>query len=239
MFEKEFLLETSDVDAFNDLKLSALFRLFQDVATEHAELGGIGQSVATQKDMFWVITRYAVDIVKMPKYMQKVKVITYAGDNLKFLFPRYFRVEDEKGNVLVKASSTWVVLDRKTHKINMHPFDRSLPCEHYDGEEPLPERVIVNDPTFVEKRVIRYSDVDLNKHLNNTKYVEYIQDIHNLLFYEQYQIKHITINYNKEGVCDQTVVIEKETSSNKELVVGKIENSEIFTAEIEYVKRIS
>ena len=109
MYSKRYYLGTSDVDAFLELKISSMFVMFQDVATEHAEMLGVGKSQTIDKGQFWVISRYAVNIIKMPRYLDTVVVKTYPGDDLRFIFPRYFQIEDEKGNILVRASSTWCV----------------------------------------------------------------------------------------------------------------------------------
>ncbi len=237
MFKKEYLIETSDVDGLSELKLSSLFRYLQDAATEHAELLGVGQSKVLNNGMFWVITRYSVSINKMPSYFQKIIVYTYPGEGQRLVLPRLFKVTDEKGNVLIKASSSWVILDRATHHIVIDPFkDMVLPFEKYEGEEPLPNKVQSAESELVESRKVRYSDVDLNAHLNNTKYVEYIMDTHDFEFYKKYRVKHITINYNKELLADQIINIRSNHQLN-EFISGDVEGQNIFDANIEFVER--
>lgn len=237
MYKKEFLIETSDVDAFKELKLSSLFRMMQDVATEHAEEGGIGQSVTSKNGAFWVVTRYSVNVIKMPKYMDTIRVCTYPGKDMKFIYPRYFRIEDLNGNVLIKASSTWVVLHSDTHKIHLNPFDgKTLPEECYNDEEDLPKKVTPTNMELIDKRKVRYSDVDLNKHLNNTKYIEYVQDIHDMSFYENNKIKHIVINYNKEARYDDAISM-KISKGDVEFVSGEVDGTNIFDVEIEYYRK--
>ena len=57
MYEKKYHIGTSDVDMNLELRLSSLFLMMQDVATEHAELLGVGMSETIGKGQFWVITR--------------------------------------------------------------------------------------------------------------------------------------------------------------------------------------
>ena len=49
MYSKKYYLGTSDVDAFLELKISSMFVMFQDVATEHAELLGVGKTQTIDK----------------------------------------------------------------------------------------------------------------------------------------------------------------------------------------------
>ena len=235
MYKKSYYIGSNDVDKFLDLKLPAFFRMMQDISTEHAEVIGIGKENTLSKGMFWVITRIELDIIRMPKYLETVHLITYPGDNMRFIFPRYFRLEDEKGNCLIRASSIWMVLDKSTHRINMNPFPgTTLPEEHMDDELPKPEKAIDSDDLMeVEKRKVRYSDIDLNGHLNNTKYIDYIMDAHDSDFYENHKIKHFLINYEKE-IVDNNVLTLLTNKQNPEIIKGKLEDKTSFIANITY-----
>ena len=237
MFKKEFLIETSDVDALSELKLSSLFRYLQDTATEHAERLGCGQSEVLEKGRFWVITRYLVEVIKMPSYFQKINVYTYPVEGNKLLFPRLFKVTDENDNLLIKAASSWVILDKINHRVVIDPFEgKAFPTEKYDDDLPLPGKVMNVERELIESRKVRYSDVDLNAHLNNTKYIEYIMDTHDLEFYKKHRVKKVLINYNHELLSDQVINIR----SNRELVEnisGDVDGVNIFDAILEFEKK--
>ena len=88
----------------------------------------------------------------------------------------------------------------------------------------------------MESRKVRYSDTDLNGHLNNTKYIDYIIDTHDINFYNQYRVKSICINFEKE-IQDNEVVEMYSNNSLPEVVSGKINNKVIFSSEITYERR--
>ena len=234
MYKKNYYIGSNDVDQFLDLKLPAFFRMMQDISTEHAEVIGIGKKTTLDKGFFWVITRIEMVITRMPKYLETVTLITYPGDNMRFIFPRYFRLEDEKGNCLIKASSVWMVLDKVNHRISMNPFPEvKLPEEHMDDELPMPGKVTDKEGVEVERRKVRYCDIDLNGHLNNTKYIDYIIDIHDSSFYKNHKIKHFLINYEKE-IVDNNVLTLLTDNSNPETIKGKLEDKTSFIACIDY-----
>ena len=235
MYKKSYYIGSNDVDKFLDLKLPSLFKMMQDISTEHAEVIGIGKENTINKGMFWVITRMEVDIIRMPKYLDTVHLITYPGDNMRFIFPRYFRLEDEQGNCLIRASSVWMVLDKSNHRINMNPFPEvKLPEEHMNDELKMPEKA-KDDSNLneVENRKVRYSDIDLNGHLNNTKYIDYIMDIHDSDFYANHKIKHFLINYEKE-IVDNNVLTLLTNNDSPEVIKGKLEDKTSFIANITY-----
>ena len=90
MYEKKYYIGSNDVDQFLDLKLPSFFRMMQDISTEHAEVLHIGKADTLDKNLYWVITRIELDIIQMPKYLDTVTLKTYPGDDMRFIFPRYF-----------------------------------------------------------------------------------------------------------------------------------------------------
>lgn len=235
MFIKKFTIECSDVDSNFELKLSSLFRMMQEAATRGVEALGHGVLEISKEELMWVITRYQVDIDRMPTFFEQVVIKTYPGKDMMFMFPRYFQIENGKGDVLARASSTWCVLNQNTRKIVFHPFgDNSFVEEHIEGEIPLPIKVVPPSLVFNQKRTVRYSDVDLNGHLNNTRYVEYISDLHDLEFHKNNNIKSIVINYEREAKCGEEVSLYSSLDNGVEYVCGKIGETNIFTAKIEY-----
>lgn len=235
MYQKKYKLGPSDVDSSLELKISSLFLMMQDIAIEHAELLGIGKSNTLDNGLFWVITRYSVSVIKNPRYLETITIVTYPGDDKKFLFPRYFEIRSESGEVLIRASSIWCVLNKSDHKISLDPFNgKKLPCEHLDNEEPLPTKVLPDDAKeVVEKRLVRYSETDLNGHLNNTKYIEYILDLHPFEFYQKNRVVHITINYEKEILAGDVVTLSS-NHKNPEYINGSVGDKSIFEAEVKF-----
>ena len=237
MYKKKYILGPSDVDSNLELKLSALFVMMQDVATEHAEILGIGKSMTIDRGLFWVITRYSVSIIKNPKYLEEITVVTYPGDDKKFIFPRYFHIENSKGDILIRTSSTWCILKKADRSISLDPFNGKItPPEHQEGEEPLPSKVMPKEKTLIERRAVRYSEIDLNGHLNNTKYIDYLLDMHTPEFYKHNFVSHIVINYEKE-ILGGDVVDLYSNSNNPEYINGMVKDKIIFEAEVEYSKR--
>ena len=57
-----------------------------------------------------------------------------------------------------------------------------------------------------------YSDIDVNKHLNNSKYVDFIMDCFSLKDHEKYNIKSIEVNYSKEALPGDSIAIYKDIS---------------------------
>ena len=145
------------------------------------------------------------------------------------------KVVDKDGNILINLTSIWAIIDSETRKpIFQCPFSEKLVEEHLPDELPFPKKIDAKEETFlVEERLIHYSDVDLNGHLNNVKYIELLTDVHDSLFHHKNAIKILTMNYLKE-IKEGSRVQVMASKGNPELVEIKSDDQVCFTAHIEY-----
>ena len=237
MYEEKILVTSNDVDNHFETKVSALFRYMQQVATNHSEILGIGKSATSDQGMIWVITRFKVIIHKYPVLNETITVKTDPYNRMMFIFPRSFHIYNEAGELLVSALSSWVVIGLRDRKIIVNPFPE-LKIDESDiiKDVSTPEKVNAFDLNFVEERKVRFNDIDLNGHLNNTKYIDYLIDIHDSSFYDQYKLKTITINYEKE-IKDKDIVKLYSNNQIDELIKGEVNSETCFAAHLEFIKR--
>lgn len=233
-YEENITIGSNDVDSEFNLKMSGFFKIVQDVIMNDTNRYNVGSKDLKEKGLIWVITRVKVEVNRMPKFCEEVKCITYPGKTLKMLYPRYFRVLDKDGNVLINLSSIWAILDEKTRKPLLNsPLEGNYYEYSMPDELPLPSKISSPEVTVADTRKIHYSDCDLNKHLNNTRYIEILQDIKTSDFYENHKIKAMTINYLKE--LKEGEVIDVCTSNSfPEYIEVKKSDTVYFLACVEY-----
>lgn len=238
MHSKEIFIGSNDVDSNLELKISSLFKFMQDIAVEHAELLNVGKTKTIDLGMNWVIARFNVHINRLPRYQESVTISTYPSKTMKFIFPRNFEIRDLNNNLLLKASSAWLVINSKDRQICMNPFENNdLPYETYEGELGLPKKIINQEAFFIENREVRYSDIDLNGHVNNTRYLDYVFDMHNTKFFKENKIKTLLINYNKELRDGENIDLSMISNLDYEYIKGEFNGENIFSVEITYEKR--
>ena len=234
-YQEKIFINSNDVDDHYDLKISTIFKYLQQAATNHAELIGLGMKDTVDKGMFWVITRMHEQILKMPKMLETLTVTTHLSDLMMFIFPRNYQVYNEAGELCIVASAAWVLLDVNTHKVISKP-NFTYEGASYPEDIGLPGKVIYDDLTKVETRRVRYGDIDLNGHLNNTKYIDYIIDTHDINFYKKYRVKEILINYEKEIRNGDNVDIFTD-GKMPEIIVGDVDGIHSFSAKVTYMNR--
>lgn len=235
-FEKYTVLST-DVDFNSEIRLSTLMRYMQEVATNHANKLHFGRDDLQKDNNIWVVVRTDIQIKRLPKVDEEILIFTHPGETKSFMYPRYLKVTDKHKNLLVSVSSIWVVVNYDTRKIILHPFaDKKLPSEIDKDDIPLPEKVSGEALDLVDDRKARYSEIDINGHINNTHYLDYVLDIHNLDFYKKHQVSRVLLNYEKEVHNDDMMKIYSD-NNNPEVIIGKINDQTSFLAKVEFKER--
>lgn len=222
-YSKEFEVDISHVDFTGRLKLSSLFQFFQDTATLHAESLGLGmEEMHKTYNALWVLVRMRVHIEKYPIWGDRVTVETWPEKPRKFEFYRNFVAKNNKGDIFAKAVSTWVVIDMDTRKLKiLEPLPSAYPLSN--RQRPIDcklGRLQPNGPLeMVYKRLIGYSDIDVNEHLNNSKYIDYIMDCFSLEYHKKCIIESIEINYKSEAFAgDNIILLKDKTSTDSDLI---------------------
>ena len=237
MYEKTFKINSNDVDSNLELRLSNLFRYMQDVASEHCDTFHASHNELNALNYAWVVFRMEVRLSKMPKLDEEIIVSTHPGDKKGFMYPRFFEFYDLKRNLIGTSASMWAIIDRTTRRVVISPKGvNDIPGENDPNDIPLPLKVSGDADIFIEDRKVRYSEIDLNGHLNNTQYVEYIMDTHEPSFYKTHRIKQINIDYDKE-IREGEVISLFTNNEEVEIIKGTSGDTRNFIAKIVYERR--
>lgn len=216
-YAKHYQIGPADVDFQEKLKISVLFNYFQDVASLHVETLGTGIDRLIQEfGVTWVITRIRVDMDRMPQLGEDIVVETWPQIPKRVEFDRDFLVRDASNHVLARAASTWIIMDIHTREPKRsetipsnYPFpprDRALDCRLGRFKAP-------GTPEAVYQKVIGYSDIDFNGHLNNSKYIDFIMDCFSLEEHRQYAFKTLEISYMSESLPGDRITMYRDMTA--------------------------
>ncbi len=237
MYKEKFVVQKDEVDTFGEIKISKLMWHMQNVAVEHAIKLKIDRDVLMKDNNIWVVVRYDMKINRLPKLKEKYVITTHPGETKGFMFPRFFQVYDKHGNLLVNISSTWVVVNFDTRRIILRPFkDVSLPVEKDINDLELPTKINEEAANLVCKRLTKESELDINIHVNNTFYYDYVLSIHDEAFYQENRVSRILLNYEKEITHPSEIEIYS-SKTNPEVIIGKVNGNPSFLAKVEFTKR--
>lgn len=209
-FAKKY--ETMTVDAgFNStIKISDIWRYLQETACYHMKSEGPSYSELFGKGLSFILSRMNMEIYRPLYEFEKITVETWAIDGRGAAFSRCYRILDEKGDVVLAASSVWALVDVNSKKL-IKSEDVGI---SYGSDEPLelslPSRLRINKEfqfNKVGEKTVMFSDIDCNGHMNNCNYpgmlCDYIPDI------PENTVSAISINFISEAPFKSVISIER------------------------------
>ncbi len=176
---RNYYLRTSDFDKFRRIKPSAVMDLFQDVAGLHANLLGCGFEDMIDNKLIWVLTRVKFTIEKWPEMFSEVKVHTWPLEPSRAGFHREYFIETAAGEPLIKGSSEWVIIHSEERRIvsakDIYPIKEGF-CTELMHPDRLQKIKDCESAEFVADITPEYCDIDMNGHVNNIKYLDYVMN---------------------------------------------------------------
>jgi medium-chain acyl-[acyl-carrier-protein] hydrolase len=168
-----FRVQALDADAGNHLSPGALARFLQEIAAASADRLGFGYEALRARNHAWVLHGLRIQIAQRPGYHQLVHVATWPRELVRLLAFREFLVTDDDGRPVAAASSAWVVMDATTRRlVRPDPYlDRPWRPDRVLDRDPAPPPALT-DPDAELKVRVRWTDLDLNGHLNNTRFLD-------------------------------------------------------------------
>ena len=178
-YKHSVLIDSRDVDGRGHCKASALMGHLQEAATQAAEQGGFGREVLMERyHGFWMMTRVWFRLDRPLKWEEKLTIHTWhRGGKSAVSYRDYDLLVD--GNRVGEGVAAWVMANQETRKLLRLSDLKEM--EGTDGGElcksiTLSKLRCPKQLHGLERRMMRYSDTDINGHVNNTRYADFVCD---------------------------------------------------------------
>lgn len=205
-YKTQFTLSPVHVDRFGNAKPSALLLFCQEAAGGHCAQLELDWDTLRKKNMFWAIIRSKMEISRMPRAGETITVETWPMPTTRVAFPRATAGYDKDGNLLFRATALWVLMDPESRAMIL-PGKSGILLEGMEtGEElSVPGSLLPGDVTEFAQRQVRFTDIDRNGHMNNTRYMEWLYDLLDSEYWQQRPLKGFTACYLSEAKENQVL----------------------------------
>ena len=163
------------------------------------ELGVSDKDILENYNLVWIITDYDIEVVRLPRFAEEITIETEALSYNRLFCYRRFTIYDEEGRELIHMMATFVLMDRDSRKVHAVEPDIVAPYQS-DFDKKLirgPKYANLEEPISKDYHV-RFYDLDMNGHVNNSKYLDWIFEVMGADFLTQYIPKKINLKYVKE-----------------------------------------
>ncbi|XWS71986.1 hypothetical protein CRYUN_Cryun02cG0002000 [Craigia yunnanensis] len=226
VFRQNFSIRSYEIGADRTASIETLMNHLQETAINHCRSAGLlGDGFGStpemcKKNLIWVVTRMQVVVDRYPTWGDVVQVDTWVSASGKNGMRRDWLVSDSKtGEILTRASSVWVMMNKLTRRLSKIPEEVRGEIEPYFmNSDPVvaedSRKLVKLDDSraeYVHKGLTpRWSDLDVNQHVNNVKYIGWILETAPLPILETHELSSMTLEYRRE--CGRDSVLQSLTA---------------------------
>ena len=226
------------VDFAKKLSLGVLGNELLNCAGFHADERGFGIAELNDNHYTWVLSRLAIEMTDYPKSFEEYTISTWVENVYRLFTDRNFEIKNKDGKVIGYARSVWAMISMETRKpadlitlhggnINDYVCDKECPIEKQGRV-----KVAATDP--VAEYYPRYTDIDMNCHVNSIKYIEYILNLFPLEMFKQKTIRRFEMAYVAESYYgDKLSFYQQQKSENEyDIELRKNDNEVVVRSKV-------
>jgi acyl-ACP thioesterase len=209
LHRQDFPVHSYEVDTEGLLAPRALLAFLQEAAGGDAARAGYTMERLAEEQLVWVIQWMRVEVERYPRRGETLTVTTWARPFGRALAFREFDVVDGSGARVAVGTSRWAVVDLASRRLVRLPeFVRSAQVP----DRPLaldrePSALEPAEPIGLERTFeVRRGDLDVVRHVNNTRYVEWALETVPDDVQEGCRPSAFEIAFRREAVYGDTVV---------------------------------
>lgn len=217
-YAKTYKIKWHDTDACGFVRPSRLLEYMQETANLQCRDYGMDlNDLFYQKGLGFLLSRSRIRIDAPLCAYEEIEVRTWCPPSRALSFLRNFQVL-RNGSVVAEALTTWGLMDaRRKALIKVADFDGEFPSGDPLDEATLPKRVCIGAGTempVVGHRRILYSDLDFNRHMNNTRYADMLCD--HIPDMEGKYVSSLSLSYLREAAFGDDMTVCRVPSPEKE-----------------------
>ncbi len=212
----EYKIHSYEMDARGKANLQILCKFMQESAYNHAENMRLGHSHLTEKELFWILSRLKIRIYRYPEWNDVITLHTWHSARDRLFYYRDFRIFDAEGKVIAIATTAWLSIDLESRRpVKLEEF---LEIDVEDAEEVFDQKVgklpKLQSGEKVKQIDTAYGDVDVNSHVNNIRYMDWVLDSYPLEFHKEHTLEEFEINFVSEALYGHRLIVKREEADD-------------------------
>lgn len=187
IYKRNFRVRSYECDAYGHVNNANYLRYMQEAATEASAAVGWDEARLAEVGHIWLIRETDIEYLHPLRYGDTLEITTWVGDFRRVRSRRYYELRNQAGEIVARASTDWVYVNRETGMpssippemmLNFHPktdektdtTEISVPRPKFPTAPPAPAGV------FTMRRLAEWRDVDIAQHVNNANYLSYMEE---------------------------------------------------------------
>ncbi|KAI3433190.1 Protein DETOXIFICATION (Multidrug and toxic compound extrusion protein) [Psidium guajava] len=185
-YRQTVVIRSYEVGPDKTATIESILNLLQETALNHVWMSGLlsngfgATHGMMRNNLIWVASRMHVQVDQYPVWGDVVEIDTWVGASGKNGMRRDWLIRSQASGVTyARATNTWVMMNQQTRRLSKMPEEVRAEISPWFIEkqaikEDNPEKIVKLDSkaTYVNSDLKpKRSDLDMNHHVNNVKYV--------------------------------------------------------------------
>lgn len=195
-------------DHKNKVTASNIANFLQDIAGRNAHELGWAVSDLHSGGKTWVLSRIYIELKELPKYREEVTVDTWPSGGERLFAYRDFVIRNDKDEVIGNARSAWVVMDLSTRRPEYVPDEvKAMKDKYPPSVIDIPKEKVLGAAENATKKDVRVrrSDLDVNRHVNNVKFIEWAMEAIDDSYYDNHSVRTLDVVFKSEVLHTDTI----------------------------------
>ena len=221
------------------LGLVGLLKILQDVAWIHGGHLGHGFDAMLSRGWIWVLARQKLVVSGWPEWGDSVDVRTWVRPFNGLLALRDYEIWTGERK-LGESAASWLVLDADTRRpLRLSAGEGAFATRAEGGLGLNPAKIAATeDLRPLAQFKVQTSDLDVNGHVNNVRYAQWILDAAPASAHRAYSVREYEVNFLAESRVGDHVTIEWDGASGGSIVCPRFQGRREGDGKVVFAARL-
>ncbi len=206
--ENTYPVSMSEQDMQYAIKPAALLNFLQDMGAKNIDGTDFGRQELLDRGLAWFLVRYRIEFDNYPLGINEIRIQTENRGALRQTAYRDFEAFSPTGERLLRATTSWLMVNLNSKSLvnieqefpEVHKFEKR--------SDDLILRKIKSPAEFDSEKLfhVRYDDLDMNGHVNNTVYMTWAMESLDYDFHIKHTLKALDIYYKHEVKYGEDII---------------------------------
>lgn len=214
---RNFTVRWSELDANGRFGLEHYLRYLIETAYDWGESLDLGYQAYERLGIYWLIRETELLVETFPRHNEEISLTIWMNHWQRVRGVRSFRITNQAGALYAQGSQKIVVMDVHSQRPTKLEDDVIRRFKLDD-----PDQVIIKDrlrisPSsqilFQKERIVNWTDLDAQNHVNNVVYVNYARDLVNEYLFTQSEnaigtpSRYVHIEYLSPAIWQESLIL--------------------------------
>lgn len=208
-YEYEDYLDLYSADHYKRAKVSGILQMTQEAGNRQLIRDDLPYDGLLASGKAFMLSRLDMEIYEPIHCDEVFTVASWPCPSQRATFLRNYTVEKD-GKQMVAIASQWVLVDIESRKVlKVEDLDMSS-CYFGEYIELYSDKLRIPKNVELEKagqKIVNYSDLDYNGHMNNTYYLDVLSNYIPELAAGTHRVKSVRLHYSKEATLGDVITI--------------------------------